>query len=104
MVTIENITRKEEERLNKIVRTQTLLKEFFDNISITNTSTLIAVREKEKINPFLYIAYFGSKHDKMELCIPEELIPKYYEKTLAFAKEYEKKFKTEVTLQTDYSK
>jgi len=104
MVKIENITRREEERLNKVVRTETLLSEFFDNISIIYTSTLISVREKEKINPFLYIDYFDSKPNKMTLSIPESLIPKYTEKTIAFAKEYEKKFNVKVTLQTDYFK
>lgn len=104
MVTIENIIRREENRLLKIIRVNDLLKELFDNISITSTSALISVREKEQINPFLYIDYFNSKSNKIVLSIPEELIPKYYEKTLAFAKEYEKKFKVSVTLQTDYSK
>lgn len=104
MVKIENITRREEKSLLKIIRTNDMLKEFFGNIFVTNTSTVISVREKEQINPFLYIDYFNSKSNKITLSIPEEFIPKYYKKTLAFAKEYEKKFNVDVTLQTDYSK
>ena len=46
MITIENITKREDERLNKFVRTETLLHCFFNNILITGTSTLISVREK----------------------------------------------------------
>ena len=40
----------------------------------------------------------------MTLSIPEEFIPKYTKKTIAFAKAYEKRFNVNVVLQTDYSK
>jgi len=38
----------------------------------------------------------------MVLRIPNFLILKYTEKTIAFAEEYEKKFNVEVTIKTDY--
>lgn len=40
----------------------------------------------------------------MKLSIPDTDIPKYTDKTFAFAKEYEEKFNVNVILQTDYSK
>jgi len=99
MVKIENITRIEEERKSKIKRTKDLLNKFFDNMCITNTSAVISVSENMQSNPFLFV-YFYSKPEKVGLSAP-----KYYEKALAFAREYEEKFNLkDVVLQTDYSK
>ncbi|GAI69700.1 unnamed protein product [marine sediment metagenome] len=101
MVNIENITRKEEEKKLKVKRTNDLLKKFFGDVCISNTPFLISVSEKKKPSPFLSINYLS---DEMILRIPNFLILKYTEKTIAFAEEYEKKFNVEVTLETDYSK
>ncbi len=101
MVSIENITRKQEERKLKVKKASDLLNKFFDDVCISNTACSIFVRENKKSSPFLSIDYLS---DEMELCIPDSLIPKYTKKTIAFAEAYEKKFNVEVTLETDYSK
>lgn len=100
MVNIENITRKEEETKLKVKRTNDLLNKFFGDVCISNTPISISVSENEKSLSFLSINYLS---DKMILSIPDSLIPKYTEKTIAFAEEYEKKFNVKVILQTDYS-
>jgi len=94
MVKIENITRREEDRKLKIKRTKDLLNKFFDDVYITETSSIF-VKKDIKSDPFLSI----SNLDKMILSAQE-----HYEKTLTFATEYEKRFNVDVTLQTDYSK
>jgi len=101
MVRIENITQREEETKLKVKRTNDLLNKFFGYVCILNTSLSISVSENKKHSPFLSINYLS---DEMILRIPNSLIPKYTEKTIAFAEEYEKKFNVEVTLETDYSK
>jgi len=101
MVNIENITEREEKRKLHIKRTKDLLNKFFNNISILDTSTSISVTENGQSFSFLY---FDPSSNKMTLSIPESDIPQYTDKTLAFIKEYEKKFNVEVTLRTDYSK
>lgn len=102
MVKVENITRKEEERKLKIKRTKNLLSKFFgEGECISNTSFSVFVSEDKKSSPFLSISYLSNE---MVLSIPDSLIPKYTEKTIAFAREYEKEFKVKATLQTDYSK
>ena len=101
MVNIENITRKEEEKKLKVKRTNDLLNKFFGNVCISNTPFSISVSENEKSSSFLSINYLS---DMIVLRIPDSLILKYTEKTIAFAKEYEKKFNVKVTLETDYSK
>ena len=104
MVNIENITRREEERKLKIKRTKELLNKFFDDICISNKNLFVTVTKNKQSNPFLFIEPSTPELDKMILTIPDSLIPKYTEKTIAFAKEYEKRFNMDVTLQTDYSK
>ena len=102
MVEIENITKREEDRKLKIKRTKDLLNKFFDDpytIGVSNIS--ISVSENQNSFSFLSIDLLS---DKMRLSIPDSDIPKYMDKTRAFAEEYEKKFDVEVTLQTDYSK
>ncbi len=102
MVNIENITKQEEDRNLKFKRTKDLLNKFFDNpytIGVSNIS--ISVSENLQSPPFLSIDIVS---DKMRLFIPDTDIPKYTDKTLAFAREYEADFGGEVTLKTDYSK
>ncbi len=102
MINIENITKREEEKKLHFKRTKKLLDEFFDNIFVLRGPNSISVTEEGKFSSLLYIDVPSSK---IILSVSEEKnIPKYTDKTLAFAKEYEKKFNVKVTLQTDYSK
>jgi len=101
MVKIEDITRRGEENKLKVKRTSDLLKKFFGDVDISNTSLSISVSENKKSNPFLSINYLS---DEMILRIPNSLILEYTKKTIAFAEEYEKKFNVKVVLETDYSK
>ena len=102
MVRLENITRAEEERKLHIERTRKLLDRFFDNILVLGSSDAISVREKGKLYSLLYI---NISSNKIKLSVPdEENIPKYTDKAIAFAKEYEKLVGKEITLQTNYSK
>ena len=101
MVNIENITKQEEDKKLHIKRTRDLLNKFFDNIFIFDTSTTISISENESSRAFLYIHY---PQNDMLLEISELEIPKYTDKVIAFAREYEKKFNVEVTLKTDYSR
>ena len=101
MVKIEDITRREEERKLKIKRTKELVNKFFGKVHVIDTSFSISIGENQQSPPFLRINYIS---DKMFLQIPDSLISKYAEKTIAFAEEYEKQLKVDVTLQTDYSK
>ena len=101
MVKIENITRQEEERKLKIKKIKDLLSEFFDNVDITTTSTIVSMSSKDKYNHFLFV---NPSSDEIVLSISESVIPQYTDKTMAFAKEYEKLAGREVTLKTDYSK
>jgi len=100
MVELENITKREEDRKLKIKRTKDLLNRFFDNIYIIDTCVSVSACENELSNPFLSV---NLGLNKMRLSIPESDIPKYTEKAIAFAKEYEKKFNVDAILQTDYS-
>ncbi len=99
MVNIEKITVEREKRKPMVERAKDLLNKFFDNVYITNTSVFISVSKNEQSDPFLFVNFSYTELHKMRLFVPE-----YYKKTLAFAKEYEKKFNVSVTLQTDYSK
>ncbi len=99
MVNIENITRKEEEKKLKLKRTKDLLNKFFNDVHITGLdSDLISVRENKQSNTFLQIFPYS------ESTIIKLFSLEYYKQSLAFAREYEEKFKVNVTLQTDYSK
>jgi hypothetical protein len=100
MVKIEDITEREEERKLHFKKTRELLDKFFDNISISSTPPVITAYDRNESRNFLFI----HPPDEITLSIPKSAISKYTDKTLAFAKEYEKKFNVKVTLQTDYSK
>lgn len=102
MVTIEDITKKEEKSKEKVRETIDLLKKSFPCLKITPIGAMVHVYQKDPPYDSVFVLELRSHMGKPLITLKDK---DYFDKTVGFAKEYEDFFKGEkVLMKTDFSK